>query len=595
MSKLFRRADTGTVRKTLALFREEALRDRRQLIAYSILIPLNRLLYVVLLPLVFSFIVQSLITRPHDWQHAAVLLGIGVVISAAALITAKVGFHKLFLHEEKMRSALIERAISSLLRHSDQFFANRKVGALSGDVTAFGTSIVVFFDIIFLSASTLIINFSASLIIIAFMSPLLLIPLGLATGFLVWRSLAAMAARGELRAERKTLVSQLGGNIADVLGNQQIVRYFASGQREVGGLVEQRRKIESLMRQEIAIVERETQVRQGTLFLFQLLTMAVCIWLATTGSVTIAALVFAVTYLGRLTSSLFDITPIIRNMEQAFLDAATMTEILNEKPEVIDAPDAGSLVVKKGEIKLERATFRYKDSPGENAIDAITVPISAGQRVGLAGHSGGGKTTLTKLLLRFADLTDGKILIDGQDITKVTQDSLHEAIAYVPQEPYLFHRSLRDNIAYGKPGASDEDVLRAVKQANAYEFIKTLPDGLDTIVGERGVKLSGGQRQRIAIARAILKDAPILILDEATSALDSESEKLIQDALEKLMKGRTSIVVAHRLSTIASLDRILVLDHGRIAEDGPHQKLLKKKNGIYAGLWKHQSGGFLEE
>lgn len=595
MSKLFRRADTGTARKTLALFREEALRDKKSLLVYAILIPLNRLLYVVLLPLIFSFIVQSLITRPHDWQHAAVLLGIGAIISIAALITAKIGFHALFLHEEKMRSSLMERAISSLLRHSDQFFANRKVGALSGDVTAFGTSVVVFFDIIFLSASTLIINFSASLIIIAFMSPLLLIPLGLATGFLVWRSIASLAARGELRATRKTLVSQLGGNIADVLSNQQIVRYFASGQREVGGLVEQRHKIEALMRQEIAIVERETQVRQGTLFLFQLLTMAACIWLATTGSVTIAALVFAVTYLGRLTSSLFDITPIIRNMEQAFLDAATVTEILHEKPEVTDIPGAARLAVKKGEIHLEKVTFHYKDSPNGNAIDSISTHIPAGQRVGLAGHSGGGKTTLTKLLLRFADLADGKIMIDGQNIANVTQDSLHEAIAYVPQEPYLFHRSLRDNIAYGKPDASNKDVLRAIKQANAYEFIKTLPDGLDTIVGERGVKLSGGQRQRIAIARAILKDAPILILDEATSALDSESEKLIQDALEKLMKGRTSIVVAHRLSTIASLDRILVLDHGRIVEDGPHQELLKKKRGIYAGLWKHQSGGFLEE
>lgn len=595
MSKLFRRADTETARKTLALFREEALRDKKRFITYAVLVPINRLLYVVLLPLIFSFIVQSLITQPHNWQHAATLLGGAAAISIAALITAKIGFHTLFLHEEAMRSSLIKRAISSLLRHSDQFFANRKVGALSGDVTAFGTSIVVFFDIIFLSASTLFVNFGASLIIIAFMAPILLIPLGLATGFLIWRSLAAMVARGDLRAERKTLVSQLGGNIADVLGNQQIVRYFASGTREVSGLVQQRHKIESLMRQEIAIVERETQVRQGTLFLFQLLTMAVCIWLSATGSVTIAALVFAVTYLGRLTSSLFDITPIIRNMEQAFLDAATMTEILHEKPSVIDAPNARHLTVTKGVIELTNATFHYNDSPNDTAIDAITLRIPSGQRVGLAGHSGGGKTTLTKLLLRFADLTDGAILIDGQNIAEVTQDSLHEAIAYVPQEPYLFHRTLRDNIAYGRPNASDKEILRAVKQANAYEFIKDLPDGLDTIVGERGVKLSGGQRQRIAIARAVLKDAPILILDEATSALDSESEKLIQNALEKLMKGRTSIVVAHRLSTIASLDRILVLDHGRIIEDGSHQELVAKKRGIYAGLWKHQSGGFLDE
>jgi len=594
MAKLFSRADTQTVRMTLDLFRSEALQNKNQLLIYSILIPLNRLLYLVFLPLIFSFIVQSLITQPHDWQHAGLLLGIATLVSIASLVTAKIGFHKLFVHEEVIRSSLIKRAIDTLLRHSDQFFANRKIGALSGDVTTFGSSVVTFFDLIFLQASGLIVNFIASLAVIAFMAPILLLPLGLATGFLIWRSVMAVAARSEMRAKRKTLVSQLNGNIADVLGNQQIVRYFATGKREVKGLIAQRKKIENLMLQEIAIHEHETQIRQATLFTFQLLTMAVCVWLATTGSVTIAALVFAVTYLGRLTNSLFDIAPIIRNMEQVFLDAATITEILHEQPEVIDRPNATRLKVTKGTITLRSVTFKYKDSPGDNAIDNITITIPAGQRVGLAGQSGGGKTTLTKLLLRFADITDGEILIDGNNTASVTQDSLHEAIAYVPQEPYLFHRSLRDNIAYGKPNATDKEVLRAIKQANAYEFIKKLPDGLDTIVGERGVKLSGGQRQRIAIARAILKDAPILVLDEATSALDSESEKLIQDALTKLMKGRTSIVVAHRLSTIASLDRILVLDHGKIVEDGSHKNLLKKE-GIYAGLWNHQSGGFIEE
>ena len=192
------------------------------------------------------------------------------------------------------------------------------------------------------------------------------------------------------------------------------------------------------------------------------------------------------------------------------------------------------------------------------------------------------------------DIDSGKILIDGQDISQVTQKSLHQSIAYVPQEPLLFHRSLRENIAYGKPDATDDEITEAAVKANAYEFIKTLPKGYDTLVGERGVKLSGGQRQRIAIARAILKDAPILVLDEATSALDSESEKLIQDALEKLMKGRTSIVIAHRLSTIAKLDRIIVLDNGSIIEDGTHGQLLRKK-GVYASLWSHQSGGFIEE
>jgi ATP-binding cassette subfamily B protein len=196
-------------------------------------------------------------------------------------------------------------------------------------------------------------------------------------------------------------------------------------------------------------------------------------------------------------------------------------------------------------------------------------------------------------LLRFSDIDNGTISIDDQDIASVTQQSLHQSIAYVAQEPLLFHRTLADNIAYGKPDATREQIITAAKQAHAWEFIQKLPEGLETMVGERGIKLSGGQRQRVAIARALLKDAPILLLDEATSALDSESEKLIQESLDTLMQKRTSIVIAHRLRTIAQLDRIIVLEHGKIAEDGSHQELLKKK-GIYASLWKHQSGGFIE-
>jgi ATP-binding cassette subfamily B protein len=298
--------------------------------------------------------------------------------------------------------------------------------------------------------------------------------------------------------------------------------------------------------------------------------------------------------LGRLTSSLFELTPIIRTIEQAFLDSATMTEIFDEEIDVIDKPGATKLKIKKAAINFNDVHFIYKDQSNESVIDNLSLHIKPGERIGLAGHSGGGKTTLTKLLLRFADIEAGSIEIDGQDISEVTQKSLRESIAYVPQEAYLFHRSLRENIAYGKSGASDDEIMAAVYKANAHDFIEALPNGLDTIVGERGVKLSGGQRQRVALARAILKDAPILVLDEATSALDSESEKLIQDALTRLMKDRTSIVVAHRLSTIAKLDRIIVMDHGRITEDGTHAELLELK-GTYAKLWAHQSGGFIEE
>jgi ATP-binding cassette subfamily B protein len=592
--KLFTRTDTKTARKTLQLFKHEIAKDKQSFFIYATFIPLNRLLYIVLLPFIFSLIIQSLITHPHDWQHPAWRLVVAGIISVLSLITADVGFKRLFFHEERIRTTLTQRAIDALLRHSDQFFSNRKIGTLAGDVNTFSGSILDFLDVIFMQASGIIINFTASLIIIAILSPVLLLPLTAVTALIVWRSIVGTAKRGPIRHKRKLLTSQLNGTVADILGNQQIVRYFATGDRELQRVIKDRQEIEDIAVHEIYILQRESIIRQSTLFIFQIITMAVCIWLFANGNVSIAALIFAVTYLGRLTSSLFDISPIIRTLEQAFLNAANITDILSENPEVIDQPKATQLETHGGAIELRDVSFSYSDSKNNGVIHHLSLNVAAGERIGLAGHSGGGKTTLAKLVLRFADIDKGEILIDGQNIAHVTQQSLRENIAYVPQEAYLFHRTLRENIAYGRPDATDEQIMEAVRRANAAEFVEALPEQLDTVVGERGVKLSGGQRQRIAIARAILKDAPILVLDEATSALDSESEKLIQDALEKLMKGRTSIVIAHRLSTIAKLDRIIVLDKGEIIEQGTHNALITR-GGTYAKLWSHQSGGFIEE
>lgn len=309
--------------------------------------------------------------------------------------------------------------------------------------------------------------------------------------------------------------------------------------------------------------------------------------------VSVATLVLIVNYSQNILGDLWSIHSVFKSLNRVFGDAREMTEILDMKDDVVDAPDAKKLEISKAEIDFNDITFRHKDAK-EAIFEDFSLTIPSGVRVGLVGVSGSGKTTLTKLLLRFADVNKGEILIDGQNISKVTQKTLREAISYVPQESSLFHRSVYDNIAYGRPGASKEEVLRAAKLANADEFIKKLPDGYETMVGERGVKLSGGQRQRIAIARAILKDAPILVLDEATSALDSESEALIQEALNNLMKGRTSIVVAHRLSTIAGLDKIVVLNDGKIVEQGTHAELLAR-GGEYQKLWSRQSGAFLDE
>ena len=336
--------------------------------------------------------------------------------------------------------------------------------------------------------------------------------------------------------------------------------------------------------------------RNMTLNMIETITFIIMIILVVMGhnlfGLTIANTVFLFQISNSLLSNVWRLNHILRTVNRSFGDASEMVKIL-DMPYLIDDKTDKTLVVRDAEIEFSHVSFKH-DEQKEKLFHDFNLVVPAGKSVGLVGISGSGKSTLTKLLLRFADVEKGGIFIDGQDIRDVTQESLRKAIAYVPQESSLFHRSVYENIAYGKPEATREEVERAAKLACADGFIRELPDGYNTLVGERGVKLSGGQRQRIAIARAILKNAPILVLDEATSALDSESEAVIQEALANLMVGRTSIVVAHRLSTVARLDEIVVLDDGVIVEEGSHQELLMR-DGEYARLWNRQSGGMILE
>lgn len=302
------------------------------------------------------------------------------------------------------------------------------------------------------------------------------------------------------------------------------------------------------------------------------------------------ALVFMVNF--RIVGKLFELSHQLHDFITNWGSVDQALTLLKDEPEIQDVPNAAALIVTHGQIVFDNVKFNYKEA--EPLFDNTAVTIEPGQKIGLVGYSGGGKTTFVNLILRLYDVTNGHIFIDGQDIKQVTQDSLRASIGMIPQDPSLFHRSLMENIRYGKIDASDEEVIKASKRAHAHEFIEKLPNGYESLVGERGVKLSGGQRQRVAIARAILKNAPILILDEATSQLDSVNENYIQKSLHELMAGKTTIVIAHRLSTLLHMDRILVFDAEKIVEDGTHGELLAKSS-LYKTLWDAQVGGFLPD
>ncbi len=523
-------------------------------------------------------------------SHSLILASVVALIGVALNFF---GFQALINHESNVRTDLSINTLDQLLKKDSSFFNNQKIGALTGRFIDFVNAHVGLQDLLTIRTLTFVLNVSLGTFIILSNSLLLgLIVLGLIVFLLIVIRLS-IKLRKNLRHARKELIGQVNGMAADTISNNQTVKAFSNEQYELAENYNINRLYQTSFLKDFRWIVTENNFRLLLMSLTQIMAIIIIAGLLANKQMSIGIAIFVIAYLQRVSSQLFVLGDIVNGYDRLLLQAAPITEMLTEPPKITDAPNAIDLKVAKGSIEFNRVDFAYDDALDVKVLSEINLSITAGQRVGLVGPSGAGKTTITKLLMRFNEATNGNIKIDGQDIQTVTQKSLRQSIAFVSQEPTLFHRSLRENISYGKLVASEQELQKAIKSANAYEFISKLPDGLDTIVGERGVKLSGGQRQRVAIARAILKDAPILILDEATSALDSESEKLIQASLESLMKGRTSIVIAHRLSTIAKLDRILVIDNGSIVEDGSHQELLAK-DGIYARLWKHQSGGFIE-
>ena len=399
---------------------------------------------------------------------------------------------------------------------------------------------------------------------------------------------------GRRRADERSI---LNGRMVDAFTNIMAVKLYDSGKREHAYVRDGMARLLAAVRN---LARAITRVRATVFILNGIMmttvgTVAVMSWMngtATTGEIAAAmGLVF------RLNQSSGYIMFSVNGLIRAYATVQDATGVISRRPAIRDAPDARVLMKGRGDIRLENVSFHYGREGG--IIENLNLHIRPGERVALVGPSGAGKTTIVNLMLRLFDVEEGRILFDGHDIREVTQASLRAQVGVVSQEPMLMHRSIRENIAYGKPGASEEEIIAAAKRASAHDFILDVRDpkgraGYDAHVGERGVKLSGGQRQRIAIARMMLKDAPILILDEATSSLDSEIEAAIQENLAKMMEGKTVIAIAHRLSTIAALDRVIVLDRGRIVEEGTHEELTRR-GGLYADLWKRQSGGFLEK
>jgi ATP-binding cassette subfamily B protein len=473
------------------------------------------------------------------------------------------------------------------------FFHNNFAGSLTKRALGYARRFEDVFDVCAFSILGNLIPLTFTIVVLAQFSPWLIVVLlsMLVVAFFCLRPL--FRRRHRLVQVREEASNALAGHVADSIANAETVRAFA---REPEEAAIHARNVDDFTAKMLRSWDyQNTRVDVVTSPLYVLtntvgLVVAIAIGRGT--GIAIEAVFLTFSYFAQSTRVMWELNRIHRQVETSLTDAAQFTELLLEPPAIVDADPVEPFAPRDAGVRFRAIRFAYPSRPP--LFDGFDLAIAPGEKVGLVGRSGGGKTTLTRLLLRFADLEAGAIEIGGHNIARIAQAALREHIATVPQEPAMFHRTIADNIRFGRPGATDAEVRRAAELAHAAEFIATLPAGYDTLVGERGVKLSGGQRQRIAIARAILKDAPILVLDEATSALDSESEKHIQDALWALMRDRTAIVIAHRLSTVRRMDRLVVLEAGQIIEHGRHDEL-RAAGGHYATLWEHQSGGFLQE
>ncbi len=592
MSSVFTKRDREASRRTHGLFWQANFVDKPNLIFWALTRPAALLIYNILIPFAVAYGLQAIITGHFDqvghYAWVVLLLGLGycVLWTVGGLTISKNGI---------AGTEFLQRTVfANYLQKDYDFYHNTFLGAIGAQAARLKDSFNEYCGLIMNDVVKQIIIVVSSVVIIAYQSPLLagvtLVSMVLVLSFTIGSSKWRLKYRRILGEAN----SEAAGILGDALSHGATVKSFAAEDYE------QTRFAHSLKKQLKAQYDSWVASIPADVGRMLLATIATVVLLMLTArmyqqhAISIAIVVLIQLYVIKLVNSTQEIANMIKAYESIMSSSHQAVKTMLVEPTILDKPQPKHLPRhQQFDILLSKVSFHYKDAPASiTAIRDFNLEIKQGERVGLVGFSGSGKTTLTKWLLRFMDVTEGLITISGVDIRDLSQKELRSKVAYVPQEPLLFHRSIAENIAYGKPSATKKTLYEAAKNAYVDEFVTDLSADYNTMVGERGVKLSGGQRQRVAIARALLKDAPILVLDEATSALDSRSEQYIQKALWRLMKGRTALVIAHRLSTIQRMDKIVVMDKGRIVETGSHGELLAA-GGVYAQLWAHQSGGYL--
>lgn len=578
--------------KVIQYFRPVIKKHWRSAFGIPVLFVVANIAMDIVAPLYYKKILDEA-TSQFTLQHFSFepllgILSIIIFLKVGGGIIRRAGSYFNTFFSNKVTTELVQDAFRQVTQQAYVFFSNNFVGTMTGKVVRIGKNFRALYDILVFDFFLLFFQISISTIIVFqqhtqlgwfFLGSML---------FFVALSSLFIRKQAEYDHDRAEKGSRLVGVISDIFTNILNTKIFSSINRErFGYFGEHLMSLHNARRKTWLYQDHARVIKTLFSLIFELGGMYITLKLFVAGDVSVGTLALVQVYIITITGNAWHLDQSLVGFIETLSDAIDAIDIVTVPLSLDDPKDPESLHIKQGSIHFENVSFTYPD--GDHVFENFNLIIPEGQSVGIVGKSGSGKTTITKLLLRFYDVDNGQITIDGQNVASVTQDDLRSCISYIPQESILFHRSIRENIGYAKPDATQLEIEQAAAFAHADEFINQFAEAYDTKVGERGVKLSGGQRQRIAIARAMLKhEAPLLVMDEATSSLDSLSERYIQESFETLMKGKTTLVVAHRLSTIQKMDRIIVLDDGKIIEDGSHADLLKQ-DGYYATLWRSQS------